>query len=79
VRWELVAELVAASRRSLRKAIDDAHLAAIAISRGATLASCDEDFAPFERHGLRWERVAAPRSRRARSTGRAAPRTGFMR
>ena len=57
VRWELVAELVAASRRSLRNAIDDAHLAAIAISRGATLASCDADFALFERHGLRWERV----------------------
>ena len=57
VRWELVTELVAASRRSLRNAIDDAHLAAIAISRGATLATCDGDFAPFERHGLRWERV----------------------
>ena len=57
VRWDLVAELVAASRQSLRNAIDDAHLAAIAISRGATLASCDEDFAPFQRHGLRWERI----------------------
>jgi toxin-antitoxin system PIN domain toxin len=57
VRWELVAELVAASRRSLRNAVDDAHLAAVAISRGATLASCDDDFAPFEEHGLRWERV----------------------
>jgi toxin-antitoxin system PIN domain toxin len=57
VRWELVAELVSASRRSLQSAVDDAHLAAIAISRGATLASCDEDFAPFQRHGLRWERV----------------------
>ena len=33
------------------------HLAAIAISRGATLASFDEDFAPFVRHGLRWERL----------------------
>ena len=57
VRWDLVAELVPASRRSLRNAIDVAHLAAVAISRGATLASLDEDFAPFQRHGLRWERV----------------------
>jgi toxin-antitoxin system PIN domain toxin len=57
VRWELFAELAAASRRSLRNALDDAHLAAIAISRGATLASFDADFEPFVRHGLRWERV----------------------
>lgn len=33
--------------------IPDAHLAALAISRGATLVSCDNDFARF-RH-LRWE------------------------
>jgi toxin-antitoxin system PIN domain toxin len=32
---------------------NDAHLAALAISRGATLVSCDTDFARF-RH-LRWE------------------------
>jgi toxin-antitoxin system PIN domain toxin len=56
-RWELFVELVEASRRTLRNAIDDAHLAAIAISRGATLASFDRDFAPFVRHGLRWERL----------------------
>jgi toxin-antitoxin system PIN domain toxin len=56
LRWELFAELVAASRRSLRHAIDDAYLAALAISRGATLASFDQDFEPFVRHGLRWER-----------------------
>lgn len=31
----------------------DAHLAALAITRGATLASCDADFARFP--GLRWE------------------------
>jgi toxin-antitoxin system PIN domain toxin len=35
----------------------DAHLAALAISFGATLASCDADFARF-RH-LRWENPAA--------------------
>jgi hypothetical protein len=57
VSFGLFAELAAASRRALRNAIDDAHLAAIAISRGATLASFDEDFAPFVRHGLRWERL----------------------
>ena len=57
VSFRLFAELAAASRRALRNAIDDAHLAAIAISRGATLASFDEDFAPFVRHGLRWERL----------------------
>ena len=59
VRWSLLAELAAASRRALRNAIDDAHLAAIAISRGATLASFDDDFAPFVRHGLRWERLGS--------------------
>ena len=31
----------------------DAHLAALAMTRGATLASCDADFARFR--GLRWE------------------------
>lgn len=31
----------------------DAHLAALAMTHGATLASCDADFARFD--GLRWE------------------------
>ena len=57
VRWELFTELVAASPRALRNAIDDAHLAAAAISRGATVASFDEDFSAFVGHGLRWERL----------------------
>lgn len=56
LRWEFFAELVEASRRSLRNAIDDAYLAALAISHGATLASFDQDFEPFVGHGLRWER-----------------------
>jgi toxin-antitoxin system PIN domain toxin len=56
LRWELFAELVQASRRSLHNAIDDAYLAALAISRGATLASFDQDFERFVRHGLRWEK-----------------------
>lgn len=34
----------------------DAHLAALAISHGATLVSCDADFARFEK--LRWENPA---------------------
>jgi len=55
--WTLLGELVAASPRALRNAIDDAHLAGIAISRGATLASFDSDFEPFVAHGLRWEHL----------------------
>lgn len=53
--WPLFDELVSASARALRNAIDDAHLAAVAISRGATLASFDADFVAFVDHGLRWE------------------------
>lgn len=59
VSWESFVELLGASRRALRNAIDDAHLAALVISRGATLASFDEDFEPFARHGLRRERPGA--------------------
>ena len=55
LRWQLFAELMEASQRALRNAIDDAYLAAIAISRGATLASFDRDFEAFVPHGLRWE------------------------
>ncbi len=57
--WELFSELVAASPRSLRNAIDDAHLAGVSISRGATLASFDSDFAYFVDRGLRWEQLGA--------------------
>lgn len=59
LRWDLFAELVGASRRLLRNAIDDSYLAALAISRGATLASFDRDFEPFVRHGLRWRQPEA--------------------
>jgi toxin-antitoxin system PIN domain toxin len=59
VSWFLFHELAAASPRALRNTIDDAHLAAIAISRGATLASFDTDFAVFSEHGLRWEQLLA--------------------
>ncbi len=57
VGWELLAELVASSPRALRNAIDDAHLAAIAITRGATLVSFDSDFETLVAHGLRWEKL----------------------
>jgi predicted nucleic acid-binding protein len=56
LRWDLFVELTEASQRSLRNAIDDAYLAAVAVSRGATLASFDQDFEPFVRHGLRCEK-----------------------
>lgn len=57
--WTLFHELVTASPRTLRNSIDDAHLAAIAISRGATLVSFDSDFAVYADHGLRWEHLEA--------------------
>jgi toxin-antitoxin system PIN domain toxin len=57
--WPLFAELVGASPRALRNAVDDAHLAGIAVSRGATLASFDADFACFVDHGLRLESLGA--------------------
>lgn len=59
VSWELFHELATASPRALQNTIDDAYLAAIAISRGATLASFDSDFAVFVEHGLRWKQLAA--------------------
>jgi toxin-antitoxin system PIN domain toxin len=65
--WDLFTELVGVSPRALRNAIDDAHLAAVAISRGATLASFDSDFACFVDRGLRWELLR--RSPRKPGTG----------
>jgi len=55
LRWGRFVDLLEVSRRSLSHAIDGAYLAAIAISRGATLASFDQDFEPFLGRGLRWE------------------------
>ena len=57
--WDLFRELVAASPRALRNAVDDAHLAGIAIARGATLASFDSDFECFVEHGLRLDLLGA--------------------
>ena len=42
----------------------DAHLAALAIARGAVLVSCDTDFARFD--GLRWENPLGPARGRSR-------------
>jgi predicted nucleic acid-binding protein len=58
LQWDLLTELLSTSGRSLRNTIDDAHLAALAIFRGATLASFDDDFAAFSESGLRWEQLA---------------------
>ncbi len=57
LRLELFQELVAASPRARRNAVDDAHLAGVAVSRGATLVSFDSDFSCFVDHGLRWENL----------------------
>lgn len=50
--WRVLRELVAESGAAGNLAAD-AHLAALAITRGATLVSCDTDFARFR--NLRWE------------------------
>lgn len=50
--WHVLSQLVIESS-VVGKLMTNAHLAALAISRGATLASCDADFSRFQR--LRWE------------------------
>jgi toxin-antitoxin system PIN domain toxin len=54
--WRILRELLSQTGTAANLTTD-AHLAALAISHGATLASCDADFARF-RH-LRWEDPAA--------------------
>ena len=54
--WRILKELLGKSGAAGNLATD-AHLAALAISHGATLVSCDADFARF-RH-LRWENPTA--------------------
>ena len=56
---DLLRELIGVSPRTICNTIDDAHLAGVAISRGATLASFDSGFACFVGSGLRWERLGA--------------------
>lgn len=50
--WEILRSLIIESGTA-GNLTTDAHLAALAISHGAVLASCDNDFARFK--GLRWE------------------------
>ena len=54
--WRILKELIEESGTA-GNLTTDAHLAALAISHAATLASCDADFGRF-RH-LRWENPAA--------------------
>lgn len=61
--WELLATLLRESG-SAGNLTTDAHLAAIAISHGAALVSCDADFARFR--GLRWENPLAGPPERTR-------------
>lgn len=49
--WSILAGLIDAGQAG-GKLVMDAHLAALAIEHGATLVSCDRDFARFG--GLRW-------------------------
>lgn len=53
--WHVLGQLVV-DVGAIGNLVTDAHLAAMAISRGATLASCDADFSRF--HQLRWENPA---------------------
>jgi uncharacterized protein len=56
VHWSLLKHLIADVGIAGNLA-PDAHLGALALSHGATLVSCDNDFARFP--GLRWENPAA--------------------
>lgn len=52
IHWSALRELVAGTGTA-GNLVTDAHLAALAISHDATLASCDADFGRFK--ALRWE------------------------
>jgi hypothetical protein len=54
--WRILKELLGQTGTA-GNLTTDAHLAALAISHGATLASCDTDFGRFS--GLRWENPVA--------------------
>lgn len=54
--WDLLRELLA-DAGTAGNLTTDAHLAALAIGHGATLVSCDSDFARFR--GLRWQNPLA--------------------
>jgi toxin-antitoxin system PIN domain toxin len=54
--WSLLKQLLA-DVGAAGNLTTDAHLCALALSHGATLVSCDNDFARFD--GLRWENPIA--------------------
>ena len=54
--WSILRQLIEENGIS-GKRVTDAHLAAMAVSHGATLVSCDRDFARFPQ--LRWENPVA--------------------
>lgn len=54
--WEILRSLLAKAGTA-GNLTTDAHLAALAISHGAVLVSCDSDFVRFK--GLRWENPLA--------------------
>lgn len=54
--WEILRSLLVQAGTAANL-VTDAHLAALAISHGAVLVSCDTDFARFP--GLRWENPVA--------------------
>lgn len=73
--WDILRSLLAEAGTAANL-VTDAHLAALAISHGAVLVSCDTDFARFA--GLRWENPIADRlsagSRPPAAPPTAAPR-----
>jgi len=56
--WDILRSLLSEAGTAANL-VTDAHLAALAISHGAVLVSCDNDFARFR--GLRWENPLTPR------------------
>jgi predicted nucleic acid-binding protein len=55
--WNILRQLLIETGTSGNRTTD-AHLAAMAIAYGATLVSCDSDFARYRQ--LRWENPAMP-------------------
>ncbi len=68
--WDILRSLLAEAGTAANL-VTDAHLAALAISHGAVLASCDNDFARFR--GLRWENPLGDRLLRSTKAKGLAP------
>ena len=71
-RWDVLRSLLDEAGMSANLTTD-AHLAALAITHGAVLVSCDTDFARFR--GLRWETPPPVNPHRALRVDQRAPRT----